>query len=68
MNIRPLKLTALAIVFLVLVQGCSFYARLGTSRQPDLTNVAADTEGGAGISAPHRSQDQMAFTNGRDIR
>ncbi len=68
MDTRSFRLMTLAIVFLALIQGCSFYARLGASRQSDLTNVAVNSEKGAGISAPQSDHDQVAFANSHDIR
>ncbi len=50
MKTRSLKLMALAIAFLALLEGCSFSARLGTTRQPN--PAAMDQQKEVGIPTP----------------
>jgi 3D (Asp-Asp-Asp) domain-containing protein len=50
MNIRYLKLLAVMVPLFLLVQVCSFYARLGTVKQPEQANIAANTDERGNIS------------------
>ncbi len=68
MNIRWLKSMTLAGALITLLSGCSFYARLGAVKKPDLTNAAANTENRASASAPQSGQDQLVFAHNRNIR
>ena len=62
MNIRYLKVLGLVIPFFLLLQGCSFYARLGAVKQSEQTNATAHTEEKGNISTSENGQVQAAFT------
>ncbi len=67
MNIKYLKLLGLAIPFFLLLQGCSFYARLGAVKESEQANAAANTEERGDILGPENDQFQAVLTNSRDV-
>ena len=63
MNIRYLKSAAVVIPFFLLLQGCSFYARLGAVKQSEQANTAVNTEERGGMSGPDNGQVQVVLAN-----
>ena len=65
MNIRYLKLLGLVIPFFFLLEGCSFYARLGAVKQSEQVNAAVNTEEEGEISRLENGQNPVVLTNHR---